>query len=208
LNLKRWLHLFWTTLVVGAAGSLIVGLLLQWTDTTNTMKLNGTVDLLVNIGLLLGVGIMVSVYSQMGFFAYMMVNYMGAGVFSRRTWQYIQLVLTALALFELMVLRIFVGGNKDSYSDFILGVIILVVSVVVAYFKAKMTNGSAWIPTLFFMIAITIVETIGVLKIEVDQATAWIAAPLIACNAYQILILHRVLKPKQSTQLHSQEMIN
>ncbi|HEY4391217.1 MAG TPA: KinB-signaling pathway activation protein [Paenibacillus sp.] len=206
MNFKRWLHLFWTTLVVGAAGSLVIGLLLQWTDTTNTMKLNGTADFLVNVGLLLGVGVMVSVYSQMGFFAYMMVNYMGMGVFSRRTWQYIQIVLTALALFELMVLRIFVGGNKASYSDLILGIIILVIAIVVAYFKAKMTNGSAWIPTLFFMIAITIVETIGVLKIEVDQATAWIAGPLIACNAYQILILHRVLKPKQSPQLHSQEM--
>lgn len=205
MNLKRWLHLFWTTLVVGAAGSLVIGLVLQLTDT---MKLNGTADLFVNIGLLLGVGIMVSVYSQMGFFAYMMVNYMGTGVFSRRTWQYIQLVLTALALFELMFLRIFVGGNKSSYSDVVLGGIILVVAIAVAYFKARMTNGSAWIPTLFFMIAVTIVETIGVLKIEVDQATAWIAGPLIACNAYQILILHRILKPKQSPQIHSQEMIN
>jgi len=205
LNLKRWLHLFWTTLVVGAAGSLVIGLVLQLTDT---MKLNGTADLFVNIGLLLGVGVMVSVYSQMGFFAYMMVNYMGTGVFSRRTWQYIQLVLTALALFELMFLRIFVGGNKSSYSDVVLGGIILVVAIAVAYFKARMTNGSAWIPTLFFMIAVTIVETIGVLKIEVDQATVWIAGPLIACNAYQILILHRVLKPKQSPQIHNQEMIN
>lgn len=205
MNLKRWLHLFWTTLVVGAAGSLVIGLVLQLTDT---MKLNGTADLFVNIGLLLGVGVMVSVYSQMGFFAYMMVNYMGTGVFSRRTWQYIQLVLAALALFELMFLRIFVGGNKSSYSDVVLGGIILVVAIAVAYFKARMTNGSAWIPTLFFMIAVTIVETIGVLKIEVDQATAWIAGPLIACNAYQILILHRVLKPKQSPQIHSQEMIN
>ncbi|AZS17367.1 KinB-signaling pathway activation protein [Paenibacillus lutimineralis] len=205
MNLKRWLHLFWTTLVVGAAGSLVIGLVLQLTDT---MKLNGTADLFVNIGLLLGVGIMVSVYSQMGFFAYMMVNYMGTGVFSRRTWQYIQLVLTALSLFELMFLRIFVGGNKSSYSDVVLGGIILIVAIAVAYFKARMTNGSAWIPTLFFMIAVTIVETIGVLKIEVDQATAWIAGPLIACNAYQILILHRVLKPKQSPQIHSQEMIN
>ena len=205
MNLKRWLHLFWTTLVVGAAGSLVIGLVLQLTDT---MKLNGTADLFVNIGLLLGVGVMVSVYSQMGFFAYMMVNYMGTGVFSRRTWQYIQLVLTALALFELMFLRIFVGGNKSSYSDVVLGGIILVVAIAVAYFKARMTNGSAWIPTLFFMIAVTIVETIGVLKIEVDQATVWIAGPLIACNAYQILILHRVLKPKQSPQIHNQEMIN
>ncbi|WP_334075685.1 MULTISPECIES: KinB-signaling pathway activation protein [Paenibacillus] len=195
MNLKRWLYLFWTTLVVGAAGSLIVGLLLQG---TNTVELKGTADFLVNVGILLGVGIMVSVYSQMGFFAYMMVNYMGTGVFSRMTWQYIQIVLTALALLELMFFRTFVGGESRGASDMILGLILFVVAVVVAYLKARMTNATAWIPTLFFMIAVTIVETVGVLKIGVDQATAWIAAPLIACNAYQILILHRILQPKNA----------
>ncbi|MCA1296233.1 KinB-signaling pathway activation protein [Paenibacillus sp. alder61] len=195
MNLKRWLYLFWTTLVVGAAGSLIVGLLLQW---TSTVELKGTADFLVNVGILLGVGIMVSVYSQMGFFAYMMVNYMGNGVFSRRTWLYVQIVLTALALLELMFFRAFVGGESRGASDMVLGLILLVIAVGVAFLKARMTNATAWVPTLFFMIAVTIVETVGVLKIGVDQATAWIAAPLIACNAYQILILHRILQPKNA----------
>ncbi len=181
---------------MGAVGSLVVGLLLQ---LTNTVQLNGTADLLVNIGILLGVGVMVSVYSQMGFFAYMMINYMGTGVFSRMTWLYVQIVLAALALLELMFFRTFVGREGKGASDLIFGVIVLVIACVVAYLKVKMTNRSAWVPTLFFMIAVTIVEIVGVLKIGVDQATAWIAAPLIACNAYQILILHRVLKPKPKT---------
>lgn len=193
LNLKSWLHLFWTSLVVGAVCSLVIGLILQWTDT---VELNGTADFFVNIGILLGVGILVSVYSQMGFFAYMMINYMGTGIFKRRTWQYIQIVLTTLALLELMFFRVFVGEGKNGISDMVLGVIILVVAIVVASLKAKMTNGTAWIPTLFFMIAVTIVETVGVLKIEVDAATAWIVGPLIVCNAHQILILHRILKPR------------
>ncbi|MNJ42410.1 hypothetical protein D3C77_373810 [compost metagenome] len=137
---------------------------------------------------------MVSVYSQMGFFAYLMMNYMGNGVFSRRTWQYVQIVLTALALLELMFFRLFLGQEQSGISDIILGAIILIVACAVAFYKAKLTNGTAWIPTLFFMIAVTIVEMIGVLKIGVDAATAWIVAPLIACNAYQILILHKVLK--------------
>lgn len=195
MNLKKWLFLFWTSLVVGAIGSLVAGLLLQW---TNTVQLNGTADFLINIGILLGVGIMVSVYSQMGFFAYMMMNYMGGGVFSRTTWQYIQLVLTALALLELMFFRSFVGREGRGASDMVLGILLLGIALIVAYFKAKMTNPSAWIPTLFFMIAVTAVETVGVLSIGVDQATAWITVPLIACNAYQILILHRVLKPNNA----------
>ncbi|GJM71456.1 hypothetical protein HMSSN036_36720 [Paenibacillus macerans] len=64
MNLKKWLYLFSTSIGVGAAVSLIVGLLIQW---TGTVKYNGAADVLVNIGILLGVGIMVSVYSQMGF---------------------------------------------------------------------------------------------------------------------------------------------
>ncbi len=190
--MKNWLYLFWTTLLVGAVGSLVVGLILQWTDT---VQLNGAVDFLVNVGILLGVGVMVSVYSQMGFFAYLMINYMGNGVFTRRTWQYVQLVLTALALLELMFFRTFVGEGQGGSSDIILSVVILIVACAAAFYKAKLTNGTAWIPTLFFMIAVTIVEMIGVLKIGVNAATAWIVAPLLACNAYQILILHKVLKP-------------
>ncbi|MBU5674180.1 KinB-signaling pathway activation protein [Paenibacillus brevis] len=195
MNLKNWMYLFWTTLAVGAAGSLIVGLLMQWTDT---LDMNGATDILVNIAVLLGVGAMVSVYSQMGFFAYLMLNYMGNGVFSRRTWQYIQLGLALLAWLELMFFRLFVGREGKGSSDIIFGVILLVIAVGVGYFKVKMTHSSAWIPTLFFMTAFTILEIVGVLKIGVDQATLWIAAPLIACNAYQILILHRVLKPQNT----------
>ncbi len=192
LNLKNWLYLFWTTLAVGAAGSLIVGLLIQWTDT---MQYKGITDVLVNIGILLGVGVMVSVYSQMGFFAYLMVNYMGSGIFSRRVWQYIQLVFAVLALLELMFFRSFMGVGERGNSDLILGVVLLFIGLGTAYYKVRMTNATAWIPTLFFMLAFTIVEMVGVLQINVNQATAWIVAPLIACNAYQILILHRVLKP-------------
>ncbi|MNI64024.1 hypothetical protein D3C73_1194400 [compost metagenome] len=46
------------------------------------------------------------------------------------------------------------------------------------------------------MTAITIVETIGVLQIGVDNATVFIVVPLMACNAFQILRLHRILKPQ------------
>lgn len=159
------------------------------------MQYKGITDVLVNIGILLGVGVMVSVYSQMGFFAYLMVNYMGSGIFSRRVWQYIQLVFAILALLELMFFRSFMGVGERGNSDLILGVVLLFIGLGTAYYKAKMTNATAWIPTLFFMLAFTIVEMVGVLQINVNQATAWIVAPLIACNAYQILILHRVLKP-------------
>lgn len=143
---------------------------------------------------------MVSVYSQLGFFAYLIVNYMGRGTFSIKTWNYIQLALTILALLELMFFRIFMDNGKTGLPDMLLGVIILATAIVTAYFKVRATNSNALIPTLFFMIAFTIVETIGVLNIGEHTATAFTVIPLLACNTYQILMLHRIVTKSSSMQ--------
>ncbi|MBP2002674.1 KinB signaling pathway activation protein [Paenibacillus shirakamiensis] len=191
MNLKRWAFLFGSTLLVGAVFALISGGVMQFSDT---IVFKGTQDFFMNLLLLAGTGIMVSVYAQLGFFAYLMLNYMAAGVFSQKTWEYIQIVLTALALMELMFFRSFVDGSNKGYSDLILALIILVVAIGVAYFKVKATNASAWIPTLFFMIAGAIVEIVGVLRIQDNNATILIAVPLIACNAFQMMQLHRLVR--------------
>lgn len=193
LNIKKWFYLFWTTLLIGAGGAAVAGLFLQ--TVNGRIDFKSTADLFIYPLILFGYGMLVSVYAQMGFFAYLILNYMGNGVFPRKVWQYIQLVLAVLALLELMFLRAFVGGDRDTGSDLILGIAILLTALIVSYFKVRSTNTSAWVPTFFFMTAITIVEIIGVLRIGVDNATVFIVIPLIACNAFQILMLHRILKP-------------
>lgn len=196
LSIRKWYHLFWTTLLIGAASAGLAGLVLQAVNGGIAFK--GIADLLLYLLILLGSGMLVSVYAQLGFFAYLILNYMGNGVFSRKVWQYIQLVLAVLALLELVFLRTFVGAERTGGSDLFLGVGILLTAVIVSYFKVQSTKAAAAIPTFFFMTAITIVETIGVLQIGVDSATVFIVVPLIACNAFQILRLHRILKPQSS----------
>lgn len=196
LSIRKWFYLFWTTLLIGAGGAVIAGLLLQVVNGGIDFK--STADSLIYPLILLGYGMLVSVYAQLGFFAYLILNYMGIGVFPRKVWQYIQITLSLLALLELIFLRTFVGGGGNVVSDLLLGIGILLTAIIVAYFKVRSTNRSAWIPTFFFLTAITIVEIIGVLRIGVDSATVFIVVPLIACNAFQILMLHRILKPKQS----------
>ncbi|WP_339320508.1 KinB-signaling pathway activation protein [Paenibacillus sp. FSL R10-2734] len=193
MSIKKWFHLFWTTLLIGAGGAVIAGLALQFVNGTIDFKSVG--DFFLYPLILLGYGMLVSVYSQLGFFAYLILNYMGNGVFPQKVWKYIQLVLSVLALLELIFLRTVVGGDRNVMSDLILGIVILLAAIIVSYFKVKSTNSSALIPTLFFMTAISIVEVIGVLRIGVDSATVFIVVPLIACNAFQILMLHRILKP-------------
>lgn len=193
LSIKKWFHLFWTTLLIGAGGAVIAGLALQFVNGKIDFKSVG--DFFLYPLILLGYGMLVSVYSQLGFFAYLILNYMGNGVFPQKVWKYIQLVLSVLALLELIFLRTVVGGERNVMSDLILGIVILLAAIIVSYFKVKSTNISALIPTLFFMTAISIVEVIGVLRIGVDSATVFIVVPLIACNAFQILMLHRILRP-------------
>jgi KinB signaling pathway activation protein len=193
LSIKKWFHLFWTTLLIGAGGAVIAGLALQFVNGTIDFKSVG--DFFLYPLILLGYGMLVSVYSQLGFFAYLILNYMGNGVFPQKVWKYIQLVLSVLALLELIFLRTVVGGERNVMSDLILGIFILLTAIIVSYFKVRSTNISALIPTFFFMTAISIVEVIGVLRIGVDSATVFIVVPLVACNAFQILMLHRILKP-------------
>jgi len=193
LSIKKWFYLFWTTLLIGAGGAVIAGLALQFVNGRIDFK--SVADFFLYPLILFGYGMLVSVYAQLGFFAYLILNYMGNGVFPPKIWKYIQLVLSVLALLELIFLRTVVGGERSVLSDLILGIFILLAAVIVSYFKVKSTNISAWIPTLFFMTAISIVEIIGVLRIGVDSATVFIVVPLIACNAFQILMLHRILKP-------------
>ncbi len=182
--------------MIGACGAVIAGLALQ--TVNGAIHFKSTADTLIYPLILLGYGMLVSVYAQLGFFAYLILNYTGIGVFPRRVWQYVQIGLSVLALLELIFLRTFVGSGRNVSSDWLLGIGILLTAIIVAYFKVRSTNLSAWIPTFFFMTAITIVEIIGVLQIGVDSATVFIVIPLIACNAFQILMLHRILKPRSA----------
>ncbi|MCG7380740.1 KinB-signaling pathway activation protein [Paenibacillus sp. ACRSA] len=190
MNLRKWFFLFWTALLIGAVGSLITGLTMM---LLNGEKTNGIADFMLYLLILFGSGVMISVYSQMGFFAYLILNYMGKGVFPKRGWQIVQIILTVLALLDVMFLRLFVGEGREPISDIVLGLIILAAAIVTAYVKVKQTNISALVPTLFFMIAVTAVETIGVLRIDSNAATIFIVVPLLMCNAYQMLILHKLV---------------
>ncbi|MCL6605784.1 MAG: KinB-signaling pathway activation protein [Paenibacillus sp.] len=203
MSIRKWFHLFWTTLLIGAGGAVIAGLALQVAN--GRIEFRSTTDFFIYPLILFGYGVLVSVYSQLGFFAYLILNYMGIGVFPKKIWQYIQLILAVVSILELMFLRTFVGGDRNVISDLALAIAILLSAVIVSFIKVRSTNISAWIPTFFFMTAVSIVEVIGVLRIGVDSATVFIVVPLIACNAFQILMLHRILKPSVRESRYSNE---
>ncbi|WGU93906.1 KinB-signaling pathway activation protein [Paenibacillus dendritiformis] len=200
MTLKKWFYLFWTTLLIGGGITLVMGLSLQIIQG-EFQNFNGPMDGVLNVVQLILSGFTVSVYSQMGFFAYLTLNFIAIGLF-RKTWPYIQVVLTVIALLDLMFLRMLLADNTsqrggDAMNDILLGLAVLAVALIVGYFKVKATNRTAFIPTLFFMIAITTVETLSALNIS-GIATWYVYLPLAACNAYQVLMLNRILGTPKS----------
>lgn len=198
MTLRKWFHLFWTTLVLGIVVSTGVGLILQFSDKEfSVMGLSAVGFNLVNM--ILG-GATISVLSQMGFFAYLIVRFIAVGIIRSKTvWDLLQLAVVIVVLFDLVYLRKTNFNTSESLLGyFILPVSVLVISLAVSYWKVKMTNRNAFIPTLFFMSAVTVLEAVPALKLDNSASSLFMLAPLFVCNAWQILTLHKILDKKKS----------
>lgn len=191
MTLRKWFYLFWTTLLIGAVTAVIAGLVLQLTD--QQVELGGKQIGFSMITMILG-GATISVLSQMGFFAYLIVRYIVGGIIRKWAWDIVQVIIIVIVLFDLIYLRYVSSGQQMSWGIYmILPLSLIIVSIGVAWWKVKMTNRSAVIPTLFFMIAVTAIEAIPSLRLDNAASTIFMMVPLYLCNAWQILILSRVL---------------
>jgi KinB signaling pathway activation protein len=194
VKIKSWLFLFITTLLIGIVSAISVGLILNFPENSSLF------ELFLYIFGLIGFGALFSVFSQMGFFAYLTIHRFGLGIFkSHRLWNGVQLVLVAVVLFDLFYLR-YASFHKEGESItyyILIPLLILVYGLGIAYLKVKQTTKVAFIPTLFFITVVTILEWVPVLK-ENNMLSLWMGfVPLMLCNTYQILMLHRLLQSNQ-----------
>jgi len=198
MTLRKWFHLFWTTMVLGIVLAMLVGFIMQVTDPDYEFPFLSAIGFnFFNMAL---AGATIGVLSQMGFFAYLIVKWIAIGLFrSKAIWDTLQLVLVAVAIGDLAYLRHAYFGKDEAFWPFlILPLIILVVAIAVAYWKTKLTSWSAFIPTLFIMSALTILEAVPALRLEGSVSTIFTLVPLMACNAWQVLILHKIVGSKNS----------
>ncbi|MDR7074753.1 KinB-signaling pathway activation protein [Fictibacillus barbaricus] len=200
MKIKSWLFLFFTTILIGITGAIVVGLFLKLPEGGSFL------DFFLYILGLIGFGALFSVFSQMGFFAYLTVHRFGLGIFkSHSLWNGVQLLLIAVVLFDLFYLR-YSSFHKEGESilNYIaIPLLLLAYGMIIAFLKVKQTNNVAFIPTLFFITVVTVLEWVPVLK-ENNTLSLWMAfIPLILCNTYQILMLHRLLQSNQKKPLAS-----
>jgi KinB signaling pathway activation protein len=192
---RNWVRLFMTTLVIGGLTTAIVGFIVRWSEFQPYFTEFKIMDILSTIIWLIGMGFLFSLVSQLGFFAYLTVHRFGLGIFKTvGLWNSVQVVLILFGLFDLIYLRYenFAHSGDSIIPYFGPAIILLVIGLIAAWYKMKMTNREAFIPALFVMTVVTLVEWVPALKVDDRSWLYLMLFGLLACNAYQLLILHKL----------------
>lgn len=189
MTFRKWTYLFFTTLAVGGVVGTVAGLFMNWGKLSEGSVWNTFFGGVV----LFGLACTFSLISQMGFFAYLSIHRFGLGIFkSPQLWGGVLFVFVVFTLFDLFYLRYEPGENVWSHLAYPL--FLLFAGLVTAYAKRRATNRHAFMPTLFLMVVVTTIEWIPVLRTD-DPRWMWpVLFTLLASNAWQVLILHRLVK--------------
>ncbi|MHC2836426.1 KinB signaling pathway activation protein KbaA [Bacillus sp. F9_6S_D1_P_5] len=196
MNSRKWVRLFFTTLFLGGISTVIIGFVLEWDKYVKFFQNFDGKEILAVSFWLMGVGFIFSVISQMGFFAYLTIHRFGLGMFrSPSLWNTVQLFFIAFVLFDFVYLRsvLIANGEVSLGNNILVAGVLFVFGAIVAYIKSKETNKKAFVPALFFMVVVTILEWVPALRINDTDWLYLMVIPLLLCNAYQLLILHRLI---------------
>lgn len=196
MNSRKWVRLFFTTLFLGGVSTVIIGFVLEWDKYAKFFQNFDGKEILAVSFWLMGVGFIFSVISQMGFFAYLTIHRFGLGMFrSSSLWNIVQLFFIAFVLFHFVYLRsvLIANGEVSLGNNILVAGVLFMFGAIVAYIKSKETNKKAFVPALFFMVVVTILEWVPALRINDTDWLYLMVIPLLLCNAYQLLILHRLI---------------
>ena len=192
MTIRNWLRFFFSTLLLGGIITGILGFLIRWSEFQPYFTDFNAGAILSTFTWLVGVGFIFSVISQVGFFAYLFIHQFGLGLFrSISLWNAVQIFLIIVVLFDLVYLRFqsFAGEGESLLPYIGLAIFILVAALITAYFKARTTSKTTFVSALFFMVVVTILEWLPVLQTNEENWLFLMIFPLIACNAYQLLVL-------------------
>lgn len=199
MNARKLTYLMGTTFLWGGLAGLITGIILSFQDP----KLSDWdfSDWMIGTIGWFGGGLIFSALSLLGFFAFLMINQLGLGLLKGpRLWGIFLIILMLVTFYDVVEIRYaqFAQEGESYYSYFILPLIILVWGILVAYRKMKETNKNAFIPALFFMFTITILELVPAMRQNNLKSILDMGIPLIVANSWQILTLHKLIGKRGS----------
>lgn len=202
MTIRNWVKFAFWALVIGGLVNAVASLIIRW-DFYQPYLANGEIsEFLAAVVWNVVLGMTMSVMAQAGFFAYLTLHQVGVNIFRSLTlWNWIQILLIIIVLVDIIVFR-FAPGASAAGEWLIYGFLLVVLvgaAIWTAIKKIKMTQKPhVLISTLFFMIVITSLEWIIALMGRQDNIDVYVALllfPLVAVNAYQILML-----PKYNAQ--------
>jgi len=190
LSLRKWMKLFGMTIVIGAIVTVVGSVCIQlFNPDFRNVEASGWLSYVLMMAL---IGMTFGAFAHMGFFAYMMLNYIARSIFKRPYyWVAIQGFVALFVLIEICYWTY--DTNFPSLTFLVVPLALLVGSVLVAWFKVSQTAAGAWIPTIFFMVAITVLESIPAFRTGDISSLLYQLIPLFICNGYQIMQLHKIL---------------
>ncbi|MTW88197.1 KinB-signaling pathway activation protein [Virgibacillus dakarensis] len=195
MNSRKWVRLFFTTLALGGAAGLVTSFFVKTASYTKWLNPFDFYDLLGVLVFFIGLGFVFSLVSQTGFFAYLFINRFGLGIF-RSFWPTVQVLLIAFVIFDLVYFPYSASDGEGSLLvSMLIAAGILIYGWIIAKIKARETNQRAFIPALFLMVVMTTVEWVPGLRTSGTEYAWLMIVPLLVCNTYQLLILHRINKP-------------
>ncbi|MCM3638480.1 KinB-signaling pathway activation protein [Sporosarcina luteola] len=195
MTIRNWVKFFFTALIIGGVVTGILGLIVRWEFFSQYLSAGEYIEFLSALLWMIFLGFTMSVVAQMGFFAYLTVHQFGVNLFKTLTlWNWVQLLIIAVVIFDLVFFRFKLTAGETGRTVLYLTLLfsLLAVSIVTAYFKAKWTKKHTLISALFFMIVITTLEWLPALMVRSGNIDSWVTIllfPLLAVNAYQLLML-------------------
>ncbi len=190
MSLRKWMKLFGMTILIGAivtvAGSVCIQL---FNPDFRNVEASGWLSYVLMMAL---IGMTFGAFAHMGFFAYMMLNYIARSIFKRPYyWVAIQGFLALFVLIEIGYWTY--DSDFPSTTFWVVPLALLAGAALVAWLKVSQTSAGAWIPTIFFMVAITVLEAIPAFRTGDLSSLLYQLIPLYICNGYQIMQLHKIL---------------
>lgn len=202
MTIKKWVYLFWSTLLIGGIAALITGFILEFISGIEYGE-EWLTELFYSVFVgKLWAGAMFSVVAQLGFFAFLILNLLLLSTFKHsRLYQAVLWVLLLFVFVDVVYLRyVFFAEEGETVLGYVwFPLFILIVALFVAWWKSRATNFKAFASTTFFMFVFTVIELFPALKENNLDSLWYMLIPLLACNTWQIMQLHRLLPQRQKS---------
>lgn len=188
MDSRKIVHFFFKTFFIGGIVGFIASFFIKSAEYGAVLSPFDAKELLGVALFFLGYAFVFTVIAQTGFFAYLFVHRYGQGFF-KSFWPTVQVLLIVFALFDLIY---FTSDELSLGFKITTTISLLVIGLIVAYFKMKQSNGTAFIPALFFMVVITALELSLVLRAADISFILLMLVPALVVNSYQLLTLQKV----------------